>query len=248
MSKVPGLGDNLYVSQYDLSGDTGSLGAIAGGNSPLVMTGIDKYAFERISGQVDGRIEWSSFFNPAAAAAHAALSPLPTTDRIVSYFRGTTLANPVASMVAKQITYNPTRGADGSLTFAVQSLANGFGIEWGTQHTAGKRTDSSATSPANGVDGEAETDFGLQAYLHIFSLGSGTPTIKLQESTAVDGTADAFADVTGGAFALQAVGSERIATARDQTIERYLRVITTGTFTNLVFAVNVVRNEATRNY
>jgi hypothetical protein len=248
MGKMSGLGDNLYVSQYDLSGDTGSLGAIAGGNSPLEVTGIDKSAMERISGQVDGRIEWETYFNPAAAAAHAALSPLPTTDRIVSYFRGTTLANPVASMVGKQINYDGTRASDGGLTFGVQALANGFGIEWGTQHTAGQRTDASATSPSTGVDGLAETDFGLQAYLHVFSLGSGTPTIKLQESTAVDGTADAFADVTGGAFTLQAVGSERIATARDQTIERYLRVITTGTFTNLVFAVNVVRNETTRNF
>jgi hypothetical protein len=68
----------------------------------------------------------------------------------------------------------------------------------------------------------------------------------LQESSEVDGNTDTFADVTGGAFSIQAAGSERIATANDQTVEQYLRVVTTGTFTNLVFAVQVVRNEATR--
>ncbi|MBH1939044.1 hypothetical protein I5Q34_33115, partial [Streptomyces sp. AV19] len=48
---------------------------------------------------------------------------------------------------------------------------------------------------------------------------------------------------TGGAFtAATGVTSERIATAAGQTVERYLRVVTTGTFSNAVFAVSVVRN------
>ena len=40
------------------------------------------------------------------------------------YTRGTTLGNPAACMVAKQINYDPTRAADGSLTIAVQAEAN----------------------------------------------------------------------------------------------------------------------------
>jgi hypothetical protein len=38
------------------------------------------------------------------------------------------------------------------------------------------------------------------------------------------------------------VTSQRIATAAGLTVERWLRVVTTGTFSNLVFAVNIVRN------
>jgi len=39
------------------------------------------------------------------------------------------------------------------------------------------------------------------------------------------------------------VGSERIATANDLTVEQYLRINTTGTFSECTFAVVVVRNE-----
>lgn len=242
MAKQSGLGDNLYVSNFDLSGDVGSLSRIAGGFTALDVTAIDKSAPERIAGLRDGGIDFSAFFNPDAAAEHAALSSLPTADRLVSYFRGTALGSPAASCMAKQINYDPARGADGSLQLTIATQANAFGLEWGIQHTAGKRTDASATAPASGVDGGAETEFGLQAYLHVFSVGSGTPSFKLQESSDPAGSGDAFADVTGGAFTIQAAGSERIATANDQTIERYLRVVTTGTFTDAVFAVSVVRN------
>lgn len=242
MSKQTGLGDNYYVDLYDLSGDTNSLGAIAGGNTPIDVTGIDKSAFERLGGLRDGRVEWVSYFNDASGQEHPALSPLTSSDRIVSYFRGTAIGSPAASMVGKQINYDPTRAATGELTIAVQALANAYGLEWGLQATAGKRTDASATAAAGvtALDGTAGTNFGLQAYLHVFSLGSGTPTVKLQESS--DNGADAYADVTGGTFGAVTAGSYRIATATNLAVERYLKVVTTGTFTNLVFAVQVVRN------
>jgi hypothetical protein len=50
--------------------------------------------------------------------------------------------------------------------------------------------------------------------------------------------------VTGGGFtAATGVTSQRIATSSSQTVERYLRVVTTGTFSSAVFAVTVVRND-----
>jgi hypothetical protein len=50
--------------------------------------------------------------------------------------------------------------------------------------------------------------------------------------------------VTGGGFtAATGITTQRIATAVGQTVERYLRVTTTGTFTNAVFAVSVCRND-----
>lgn len=244
MAKSTGLGDNFYVDQYNLSGDTNSLSAVAGGNAPIDVTGIDKSAFERIGGKRDGRIEWVAYFNDTAGQAHPALSTLPSTDRIVSYYRGTTIGNGAASMTSKQINYDGTRAETGEFTFAVQALANAYGLEWGRMATDGRRTDASATSAASvtALDGAAGTSFGLQAYLHVFSLSSGTPTVKLQESS--DNGADAYTDVTGGTFGVVSVGSYRIATATNLAVERYLKVVTTGTFSNLVFAVNVVRNDA----
>jgi hypothetical protein len=39
------------------------------------------------------------------------------------------------------------------------------------------------------------------------------------------------------------VGAQRIVTARDLTVKRYLRVVTTGTFTAATIGVVLVRNQ-----
>jgi hypothetical protein len=244
MTKQSGLGDNLYVGGFDLSGDIATLQSIAGGNEPLPITGIDKSGMERRGGKRDGLIDATTWFNPSAGQQHDVQSALPTTDVIVSYFRGTALGGASANLVAKQANYDATRGDDGSLTFNVQALANAFGLEWGTNLTPGKETDTSAAN-GSGVDFAASSSFGLQAYCHVFAFTGTSVTIKLQES-ADDAAGDPYADVVGGSFgALTAVGASRIATATNLTVERWLRVVTTGTFSNAVFAVSVVRNPAT---
>lgn len=242
MTKQSGLGDNAYIAGYNLSGDITSLGRIGGGPAPWEVTGIDKSAVERIGLLRDGAIEYTAYFNPAAGQAHPRLSLLPTTDVLMTYCRGTTLGSPAAGLVAKQIDYDGDRGDDGSFTFKVQALANAYGIEWGRQGTAGIRTDTTATDGAS-IDDAAASSFGLQAYLHVFAFTGTSVTVKLQESSN-DGGGDAFADVTGGAFAAaSAIGTQRIATAGGLAVERYLRVVTTGTFSNAQFAVLIVRNQ-----
>lgn len=242
MSKQSGLGDNLFVAGYDLSGDIGSLGRISTPRGITDVTGINQSAHERRLLSKDGQIEFNSWFNPDAAQAHERLGALPTTDQVLTYCRGTTLGNPAAAMVAKQVNYDGARAADGSLSFSVAAQANGFGLEWGRQLTAGKRTDGSATN-GDSVDlGSASPGaFGLQAYLHVFAFTGTSVTVKIQESSD-NGGADAFADVVGGGFtAATGITSQRIATGAIN-VERYLRVVTTGTFTNAVFAVTVIRN------
>ena len=249
MAKSSGLGDNLYVAGYDLSGDTGDLGNIGGGPAALEVTGIDKSAFERIGGLRTGGLSWSAWFNDATNQAHAQLSSLPTADVIVSYFRGTTRGNAAASCVAKQVNYDPTRPGDGGLTFAVDVESNGFGIEWGEQHTAGIRTDTGATT-GTGVraPAQAASSFGLQAYLQVFAFAGTDATVKLEESSD-NFSVDPAADVAGGAFAQITGGrvTERIATSTSLAVEEYLRVTTTTSagFTSLAFAVMVARNLAT---
>lgn len=94
----------------------------------------------------------------------------------------------------------------------------------------------------NGIDrpggATASTLFGLAAYLHLISIGSGTVTFTVQDSA----NRIAWANVTGGAFTGKtAAGTDRIQTATNGTVRRYLRVNVTGTFTNAVAVVNVVR-------
>jgi hypothetical protein len=242
MPKQSGLGDNLYVAGFDLSGDISAIGSASGGNQPLDVTGIDKSGYERLGGVRDGSLEVTSFFNPSPAQEHAVFSVLPTADQVVSYFRGTTLGNPAACLVGKQINYDGTRNEDGSLTFKVSAQANGFGLEWGRMLTAGKRTDGGATN-GTGVDDGASSAFGLQAYLQAFSFAGTSATAKLQHSND-DGGGDPYADVTGGGFVAvtAAPTSQRIATSGVLTVKRWVRVVTTGTFSNFVFAVVVARN------
>jgi hypothetical protein len=250
MGKQSGLGDNLYVAGYDLSGDISAVSNVGGGPAAMEVTGIDKSAMERIGGLRDGRLQFASFFNPGTDRSHARFKQLPTSDVILSYFRGTALGGPSAHIVAKQANYDGTRGDSGEFTFAVDAQANGYGVGWGKSLTAGKRTDTTATDgpsvdfgPGSPPAFNGAALFGLQAYLHVFAFTGTSVTVKLQESSD-NGVGDPWADVVGGAFtAATGITSQRIETARGQTVERYLRAVTTGTFTNAVFAVSAIRND-----
>jgi hypothetical protein len=241
MTKVSGMGDNLYVGGYDLSNDIGSLKNIHGGPSLLVVTGIDKSAFERLGGLRDGGINFNSFMNDSAGRAHTRLKTLPTADIIVSYFRGTTLGGNAASIIAKQIDYNLERDDNGNAIFTTDAQANSFGLEWGVALTAGIRQDTTATSPATGIDTTGSLSFGGQAYLHLFAFTGTSVTVKIQDSA--DNAS--FADITPSLVFTTATGitSERIAVTNTTTIRQYVRVITTGTFSVANFAVNFVKNQ-----
>lgn len=245
MAKGTGLGARLLVGGYDISGDISALDRIGGGPTALPLTGIDKSAYERIGGVRDGAMAATSYMNDAAGQAFTILKTLPTADTMASYCHRSTIGEVAASINAKQANYDGTRGKDGSLTFASEFLANGYGLEWGRLLTAVPRTDTGATNGA-GVDFSGSTAFGLQAYLHVTSFTGTDATIRIQESSD-NGVGDAFANVTGGAFTAVTSGPtwQRIETARGLTVERYLRVATstTGGFSNMQFVVIVVKND-----
>lgn len=246
MAKSSGLGNNYYVDGIDLSGDTSNLGRISKSLTPIPMTGIDKEAHERKAGKLDAGIDWVSFFNPTNA--HPELRTLPRTDRVMSFFFRPALATPVANLVAKQVSYDGNREESGAFTLQVNTEGNAHWMDWGKSLTAGKRTDTAATN-GTGVDfgdpAPAAYNFGLQAYLHVFAFTGTNVTVALEQSSD-NGVGDAFAAVTGGAFTVvtgASVGTaERIQTARNQAVERYLRVVTSGTFTSVQFAVSATIN------
>src|SRR5256885_5098943 len=180
------MGAQFLIDGTDLSGDTASLGSIHGGCGPIDVTAINKSAYERLGGLRDGGMSWVSFFNPAGA--HPKLSALPAVDVIASYFRGTALLNPAASLVAKQVNYDPTRDQAGAMTFAVDAVANSFGLEWGKNLTGNGttelRTDATATTGA-AIDENpsAGTAFGGQAYFHLITFAGTSVTIDIQSAT-----------------------------------------------------------------
>jgi len=82
---------------------------------------------------------------------------------------------------------------------------------------------------------------GLVAYLQVFSFSGTSVTATIQESSN-NGAGDAFAAVTGGAFTAvsAAPATQRIATATNLAVERYLRVALTGTYSSAVLAIVVI--------
>lgn len=253
MAKSSGLGNNLFVDGYELGGDVGRIDQIASPLAVQEVPGIKRFAQERIGLKHDGVINYNSYFNPdttsEAEGAHVALSALPTADRIQTAWLGTGLAgDPAASIVSKQIDYAATREDSGALTFAVNGQANGYGLDWGVLLTDSPRTDGSATAPSTGLDlGASPTSYsqGWVAYAHLLAFSGTSVTFTLSDSA----NNSAFTNLTGGAFtAMTARGAARLeSSSATATVRRYVRVSTTGTFTNAVFLINFVRYEVARS-
>lgn len=252
MTKEPGLGAGFFLSGYDFTGDVVAMRELSGGPALLEgVTGIDKLAHERLGARLSGAQRITTWFNPAANMGHKRLATLPLGNQQGQYWHRTVAGRPVHCMVGKQVNYDGTRAEDGSFTFDSDIESDGFGAEWATGLTAGKRVDAAPTN-GTGVDFTTpafagSSTFGAQFYLQVFAFTGTSVTIKIQESSD-NGGGDAFADVTGGGFTLvNGITHERIQTVRNQTVERYLRVVTTGTFSAVTFAVAAVRNDTVVN-
>lgn len=241
MAKTSGLGDDALIAGYHIGGDIQQL-SVRGGPALLEVTDITQSAKSRLGGLRDGGMEFTSYHDPAAGQSHAAFSSLPRTDVIATYLRGQAIGNPAACCNAKQLNYDPTRAAAGELTFKITGDGDGYGLEWGIQLTAGVRTDTTATNGAS-YDTGASAAFGAQAYLQAVAVTGTSYTVTIQDSA----DNSSWANVTGLSFA--AVSSvpqaQRISIANNATVRRYVRAITTGTFTVATFQVTLVKNTLT---
>jgi hypothetical protein len=239
VAKETGLGAGLFIDQYDLSGDVGSVQNISSERGALDITGIDKSARERILGLNSGTLEFVAFHNPSTGQSHAVLSLNPTADILCTYCHGSTVGNVTASMSGKQIGYPGSRGQDGSYTHSLQVVSNtSVGIEWGQMLTSGKQT---FTGAANGTSidyGAVSTTNGAASYLHVMSFTGTSATFTVADSA--DNVS--FAAITGLAHtAATAATKERLQTAAGATIRRYVRVQVTGTFSSCVAVLSFVR-------
>lgn len=238
MGKQTGLGDQFAIGGYDIGGDIGSLQQINGGPAALEVTGITKSAPERLGGERNGSIAFTSWFNKATGQAHPVLSALPRTDVIAMYGRGASIGSPGAACQGVQVDYNPNRAPDGMLSFTTTVSSDGYGLEWGEQLTAWMRTDTTATN-GTGYDGGASSSNGAQFYLQANGVVGTSVTVKIQDSA----DNSSWADLSGAAFTAVlagAVSAQRIAVTG--TVRRYLRAVSSGTFSSATFAVLAVRN------
>ncbi len=237
MTKESGLGAGLLIDAYDLSGDVGQVQEIGGGPAALDVTALNKSAIERIGGRRDGRLTFTSFFNPAAA--HPVLAALPTGDVIATYLHRSTLDAPAASLQARQIDYAGTRANDGGFTFAVDLESDGYGLQWGHLRTAGLITVTGTGNQTSVHDVAASTTFGAQMFVHLTAFTGTNISFNLQHSDD-DGGGDAYTTVLSGT--LSAVGASRLATTSGATIKQWTRLNLSGTFTSATLTAVFVRN------
>lgn len=240
MAKSSGIGDRLYVGAYDLSGDTQALRGLSVPISLIDVTDITQDAYERRLGARDAMIGFTSFHDIDSGASHELLSQLKTTDQVMTYAHGTTIGNPAASMVAKQINYDGARPTDASFLLQVDGQTNGYPLYWGVQLTAGLRTDTGATNGAS-YDTTASADFGWAMAVHLTAIsGGGGDDITITVEDSADDAA--FATVSGATTgSLSAVGdSFVVASSGTATVRRYIRAVTStsGGFTSATFMVN----------
>ena len=239
MAKQTGLTDNFFIDGHDLSGDVTSVDTISGSKATLDTPVIESAGMVRLAGHGSGEISFTSWFDDGTHLEHTALAGMPTTDVVVLYTRGVASDSPAAGIVAKQINYDGSKGSDKSLTMNVQCLANAVPLEWGVLLTAGAITQSSAGAESS-KDDSASSSNGIAAYLQMIDINSGTPTITIEHSANNSSwsTLLSFSAVANG----NEPAAERVTASG--TVNRYLRITSTGTFSNAKFVVAYRRGES----
>lgn len=235
MAKQSGLGAGLFLNGVDLSGDTQSVDMDKNGKL-IEMTGINKLAFERAMTHLDSTLDWTSYFNPTNA--HVELQKPPSSDVVGLYVtKLDTLGAHAAGFTGKRVTYNFSRGNDGSLTAKVSVPQSTNWADWGLTLTTGIRTDTAATNGTSVDFGSwgAPAAYGLRFYVQSLSVTGTSTTYKVQHSSD-NGVGDAWADVAGATLTVTSGDTTRGGmVAVTGAVERYLRVVTSGTFTNTQF-------------
>lgn len=236
-----GLGAGLYINQFDVTEDYNSVDVLSKSLATIDQTGLRTTGPTRKAGRLGGELTGKVFLNQDAGRAHELFSTLSRSSRQASYFHRETLGAPVASLIGRQMNYDTKRAQDGDLKLDVQLLSTDWWLDWGLALTAGMRTDTGATNGAAVDFGSwgAPASFGAQGYLHVkaFTGTSATITIQRDDNSGftTPTTLLTFTVVSAATF-------EQVLTTRTATVERYLRVITTGTFSSLQFAVAATVN------
>ena len=156
-----------------------------------------------------------------------------TATPLTIYKGGTTAGNKASLLNSKIQNYT----IDSAVADAVGVNASFTGDNFGNGVSLYALTNTSATANATAVDLGASSTLGGQAHIHCTAHSSANMVVKIQSSA--DNTS--FADVSGFSFtALTGTTSQRIATTN--TVNRYVRIVTTVTSGSATFSVAYAHN------
>lgn len=227
MVKMNGLGHQIIIGNEDLSNDVGSLDDCSNASGVQDSTGINVYAMERMKLKADPKMSLTGFFN--ADRAHPVWSALPNSNVIVSYIAGAIRGNVAASLGAKQINYDHSVDQSGSMTAKIDlEGADGNRLTWGRQLTDGVETVTSSTALTSVDVGAAD---GGYLTVHVTSLTGTDLTIDLEHSP--DNTNWVS---TGYSTMVTTADAVRLVIPKSVTVDQYVRVNLTGTFTSVDIA------------
>lgn len=232
MAVRSGIGQRYCLEGYDLTGDVGAMEEFNLIHDVIAATSIDKQAMVRLAGHVAGAHRFQHFFNDADNQVLEAVGQHVATNRVALWvLSGATpaIGDPAFGMVIKQVQSQWTRGSDGSYTGSTGGPTADFPVEDCIMLTSGQDTHASASSNAS-YDNGAQATAGAVCYIQFQERDSGTPTFVFEDS-ANDSTWGTLLSMTttGGT----APHAERATVTG--TVERYLRITTTGTFVNADF-------------
>jgi len=237
MAKTNGLDVRLYVEGYDLSGDANALSGMGYSSTLYETPTLDSSAMKRIIGPVDTTVTVNGWFDNATGQIHPVFTSnsgkIPTDDQLLLIPFGSAIGSVAMGLVSKEANYDVERPDSGAISVSSNFSANGTAAEYGKMLTAHKDSHASATSN-DSEDNSASSSSGAVAFLQVFSVASGTPTFKIEHSANDSSWADLVSFT-----ASPAVTAERVTVAG--TVNRYLRVTSTGTFTTCVFACAIQR-------
>jgi len=240
MAVQNGLNVRLYVMGFDLSGSANAIDSMGYSQALLDTTPLNKEAQTRMVGLNDGTLSVNSYFDTGATGNHALYSSnsgkLPTADQVVLVPMGSAVGDPAIGISGKQAEYNVSRSDGSVITQSIGYSGNGMGGEFGVMLTAHDDTHSSATNGTS-VDNGASSANGAVGYIQIFALASGTVVAKIQHSA----DNSTFADLISFTSTAAASAPTAYRATATGTINRYTRVITSGTFSNAQIASQIVR-------
>ena len=241
MAKVSGLNVRCYVQGRDISGDANALDGMGYSQQTLDVTPLNTLAMKRITGRSDGSLSINCYFDAGTNLSHSTFTSnsgkLPTANQIVTAPLGSAVGSDFAGLIAKEADYNVTASTGSAITSnASFSGTAGVGGEFGEMLTAFDDTHSSATD-GTAIDNSASSASGGAGYAHFLSLGSGSVVVKIEHSSDNVTWADLITFST--------IGTSDVPTAERSevtgTVNRYVRVSSSGTFTNAVIAVGFAR-------
>lgn len=227
-----GKGASVLVDEYDLSAFLNTFDGAATADTAEVTTfGSSSKAY--VAGTKDATISLGGFFDGTANAVDEVLQAALGGSALITLAPAgvATIGNRVSLADCITTSYGVGATVGDAVTVSAEAQVTGGLLPGVLLASLVART---ATGQTAAVDNGASTAAGAKAFLHVTAFTGTNVTIKVQESPDNSTWADLITFST-------ATGATSESGTASGTIDRYLRVDISGTFTSVTFAVALAR-------